>query len=101
LPENTGSGKPGTPWLRMQAENFSACRLALLGIPPPSGPAPLGISFAHVRCADWNDGEEGSIALPGPPWMTSAPPPFAVACGSGKPGTPCVRMHSEYLTIAW
>ena len=51
----------------------------------PAACSPDGSSLLHVRCADWNAGASALIAF----GMTRPAP----GVGSGKPGTPCARMH--------
>ena len=50
---------------------------------------PLGKSFWQTLRADWNAGELGSMPIP--EWIVITPWPF----GSGKFGTPCLRMQAE------
>jgi hypothetical protein len=52
-----GSGKVGSPCLRMHCANLSIASLRLSD-PCRDGPPP-GINLKQVRCADWNAGEEG------------------------------------------
>src|SRR6516225_9793814 len=81
-----GSGKSGTPCLRMHAEIATRCCFccsdACAGGPPP------GNTFLQVACAALTAGDEGLTPVP-----AMSMPPCAV--GSGKPGTPRLRMHSE------
>src|SRR5262245_31253933 len=86
-PEKSGSGKSCTPCLRMHAANARACLFAAadwagLGCPP------FGSSLLQVCCAAPNVrdlADDGSMLIS--PW------PF----GSGKFGTPCLRMQAENL----
>src|SRR6185437_2689396 len=84
----SGSGKLGSPWLRMHRAKASAaatCRFEGLIAPgPPPGSFPR-----HAFCAAWNAGDCGWSPDPGPIWI---PPPEP---GSGKFVTPCARMHFE------
>ena len=67
-PENSGSGKLGTPWVRMHCENCSAfsctwpVRAGLGGLPP------LGDSFAQALLAAWNCGDCGLTPVTWPLW---------------------------------
>jgi hypothetical protein len=87
---SVGSGKPLTPWARMHFDSasisFSACS--------DGGPALpgllLGSSFAHLVCAALNAGEDVLIPELGLSWMSPSGP------GSGKFGTPWLRMQSTY-----
>jgi hypothetical protein len=88
-----GSGKFVMPWLRMQAENFSAEASALACWAGLGGPPGLS-SFPHLAWAASNCGDWGLMPLLGV--ITVAPLPF----GSGKFGTPLERMHAEYLMPA-
>ena len=54
--------------------------------------APLGRRLAHVPCAAWKAGAAGLM----PDGRLTLP--FGLR--SGKLGTPCARMQSEYLTPA-
>jgi hypothetical protein len=87
---NVGSGKFGTPCSRMQRAfaTMPACCAAEIGggwlVPP-------GCWLAHACCADRNAGDCWLI----PDVRSGNPPPGA---GSGKFGTPCERIQSEYLT---
>src|SRR5580692_370165 len=62
-------------------------------IPPPPLPLPL-----HFCCAAWNRGELGST----PAVIFSRTRPPDRNCGSGKLGTPCLRMQAENASAcAW
>jgi hypothetical protein len=87
---NVGSGKLGTPCLRMHCALVIAASFWLSGSGNPSL-LPPGSSFLHDCWADWNAGDclsrlEG---LKGSPF----------AGGSGKFGTPCDRMQVENLSL--
>jgi hypothetical protein len=101
-PPNVGSGKPEIPCARMHCENWSiCCRRAAescRGLPP------FGSFERHACIADWNAGPLTLTPLTLVPFgdaCTSIPPlPFAP--GSGKLGTPCVRMHEANCSaLAW
>lgn len=85
-----GSGKLGTPCVRMQRARRSIASLRVSDTGPWSGP-PFGISFIHVFWADWNAGDWGLIPELAPIWTPPDEP------GSGKFGTPCERMQSANL----
>jgi hypothetical protein len=94
---NTGSGKFDTPAYACIARTRGP---ALAALTPGFGAPPV-ISFWHAFIADWNAGDLTSIvdgsAIPkilmdGPDGV--APP------GSGKPDTPCERMHSAKASCA-
>jgi len=97
---NVGSGKFGTPCLRMhRALAIAAWRCA--AETGGGGPPPPGSSFLHAFSAAWNAGplkvmpSTVSASLPGvllTPWKPSPPGP---ALGSGKFETPWVRMHFD------
>ena len=89
----SGSGKWGSPWLRMHlAKASAAANWAFVGLRGP-GPPP-GRSLPHFLCAAWKAGDCGFNPEPG---LISIPPP---ALGSGKFGTPLARMHPANFS-AW
>lgn len=87
-------GKLGTPCERMQAENFSACACAWACLAGLGGlPAPM--YFWHFFMAASNCGEFGLMPSLEPNWI--APWPL----GSGKFGTPFVRMQAANFSAFW
>jgi len=86
--EAVGSGKPETPWARMHCAMVSHSARCCAAAPPFGGAAASGSSFAQSERAALNDGEAGLIPEPIGIWM---PPPLE---GSGKFGTPWLRMQS-------
>ena len=86
------AGKLGTPLERMHCENLSAWARKLEDW---AAVGALGASGLHDFCAAWNVGESGSTPLR--PFIRKSPWLF----GSGKPGTPFLRMHCEYSTDLW
>src|SRR4029453_8304756 len=88
-PEKSGSGKRGTPFLRMHFAYSRTCACSPLLCAPPACP-PCGARSWHAFCAALNSAELGSMSLPGP--APSVSWPFS---GSGNSGTPFSRMHSE------
>jgi hypothetical protein len=99
LLENVGSGKFGTPWVRMQWANFSAaCFWLAVGF----GGGPLGVKKrAHAFSAATATGPLNVIpsTISGPPLtvrsMPLKPSPPGPFVGSGKFVTPCERMQLE------
>src|SRR5471030_539347 len=87
--ECVGSGKFGTPCLRMHfaRANIASSRLS----DDDPGPLPPDPRLAHAFWADRNAGACGLMSL-----GIRRPRPFAP--GSGKFGTPCERMHSASLS---
>jgi hypothetical protein len=85
-PEDFGSGKLGTPCVRMHLASLSACAggTRLFGTEKPAGNSDL-----HRSDALWNAGE-----LATPLGNTVSGP----LVGSGKFGTPWDRMHRAYLS---
>jgi hypothetical protein len=96
VPENPpflfGSGKSGTPCVRMHLANFSSLARfapdAGFDVPPPR-------KLWHACLADWYCGELWSIPSAGV-ILNPTDPFFTV--GSGNFGTPCDRMHAAYST---
>jgi len=92
-----GSGKPGTPWLRMHWENFSllavscACWRAL-------GGALRGRSLWHFARAAWYAGALTDTPLTD---TVCAFPSIRIPLSfkSGKLGTPLARMHLENASV--
>src|SRR6185437_14006591 len=80
---NAGSGKLGTPWLRMHRARARAAARSAAEV--AGGAALLGRNCLHACRADRNAGDSG-LTFGG----RSMPPP---AVGSGKFVTPCERMH--------
>jgi len=85
-----GSGNVVKPWRRMHCARCSNASLRVSDVPPLPGPPP-GSKLPQLFCAAWKAGEAGLIPELELIWM---PPP---ELGSGKFGTPCDRMQSEYL----
>jgi hypothetical protein len=93
-PPGWGSGKFGTPRERMHRANLNiACCCAAVGCLAVDS-APFGWSLRHARAARLNRGESTSIpdstSFRGSRRICPVPP------GSGKFGTPWLRMHAEY-----
>jgi len=82
-----GSGKFGTPWLRIHSASLSIASFWFSEAGP--GPGPPGSSFRHTAWADRTAGDRGLNPDPGLNWKP--PPP---GFGSGKLGTPWERMQS-------
>src|SRR5262245_41233065 len=91
-----GSGNFRTPCERMQAAYASACRSCFVcsaGVVLP----PFGSRFLQAFSADLNLGERASIPFSDP---TESLKPLPAGCGSGKFGTPFLRMQAENATRA-
>jgi hypothetical protein len=84
-----GSGQFGTPCLRMHCARASAATRWASGSGDPLGRLP-GCSLLHVCSADWNPGDRSLIPELG---LMGEP-------GSGKVGTPYVRMQSANLSAS-
>lgn len=82
-----GSGKFGTPCVRMHWANLSMRNFMLSVTAAVFGPAP-GSCLRHTPTADRKAGDCGSTPEPAP--MATPPPP---GVGSGKFGTPFDRMQ--------
>jgi hypothetical protein len=94
-PISFGSGKFGTPFLRMHAENFNAWAMKSFDW---AAVGAAGANDLQAFCAAKNCAEFGFTPLPpGPPLKTKSP----FASGPGKLGTPFLRMHWEYSTALW
>ena len=95
--EVLGSGKSEMPCRRMHCATLSICASACaegcVVVPGPGGPPP-GSSFWHVARAALNAGDDG--LSPAPAWKRKPPPAF----GSGKLGTPLMRMHWAYFSAS-
>lgn len=89
-----GSGKSDTPCRRMQRAMLAMCvsHCAVGCVCEPGAMPALGRYFWHFACAARTAGDDGSTPEPG---ENSKPPPDD---GSGKFGTPCERMHTEYAS---
>ena len=90
LLRNVGSGKLGTPCLRMHSALASAARRSLSEAGDPLG-CGLLVSLSQLRPADRN---AGACVLIPEPWPPTGEP------GSGKLGTPCDRMQSANLSAS-
>src|SRR6267378_556547 len=80
-----------------------ASRPPHLPLPLVAKPPPAGIFDLQASIAAWNWGESGrrsALSLPGPPAWTAKPPPSLLNCGSGKSGSPWLRMHAAKASIA-
>lgn len=99
---NAGSGKFGSPWVRMHWENFS---IAARWLADSAGGRPPFGSFEWQACiALWNFGELTATPLtlrepPDPTFCWIWMPPVPLLPGSGKLGTPLARMHFANVTI--
>jgi hypothetical protein len=89
-PEKVGSGKDGTPLVRMHAAHLSSacCWAAVSGWETP--PLPPGSRDRQACSAACTCGE--FMSIPAPDTVTF---PFGPVAGSGKFFTPWARMHAE------
>jgi hypothetical protein len=99
LPWLLGSGKLGTPWVRMHPANLSTASVYdALGEPLPLL-APCGRRLRHDCMADWNCGELGLTPLG---TKSSIPLDDVEMAESGKLLTPWERMQAAKANaLAW